>query len=73
MTRTMVPLRVFDIISALFFMAFGALAHDVKTLFLYLLLLSINITRLHQMRVLVKKAQDAVQGDTSMEWLKPFT
>jgi hypothetical protein len=47
MTRTMVPLRVFGIISALFFMAFGALAHDVKTLFLYLLLLPINITRLH--------------------------
>src|ERR1700730_13731988 len=35
MTRTMVPLRVFGIISALFFMAFGALAHDVKTLLLY--------------------------------------
>jgi CRP-like cAMP-binding protein/uncharacterized protein (DUF697 family) len=72
MTRTMVPLRVFGIISALFFMAFGALAHDVKTLLMYLLLLPINITRLHQMRVLVKKAQNAVQGDTSMEWLKPF-
>jgi CRP-like cAMP-binding protein/uncharacterized protein (DUF697 family) len=72
MTRTMVPLRVFGIISALFFMAFGALAHDVKTLLLYLLLLPINIIRLHQMRVLVKKAQNAVEGDTSMEWLKPF-
>jgi CRP-like cAMP-binding protein/uncharacterized protein (DUF697 family) len=72
LTRTMVPLRVFGIISALFFMAFGALAHDVRTLLLYLLLLPINIIRLYQMRVLVKKAQNAVQGDTSMEWLKPF-
>ena len=72
MTRTMVPLRVYGIISALFFMAFGALAHDVKTLLMYLLLLPINIVRLHQMRILVKKAQNAVQGDTSMEWLKPF-
>lgn len=72
MTRTMVPLRIFGITSALFFMAFGALAHDVKTLLLYLLLLPINIIRLYQMRVLVKKAQNAVQGDTSMEWLKPF-
>jgi CRP-like cAMP-binding protein len=72
LTRTMVPLRVFGIISGLFFVAFGALAHDVKTFLLYLLLLPINIVRLNQMRILVKKAQNAAQGDTSMEWLKPF-
>jgi CRP-like cAMP-binding protein/uncharacterized protein (DUF697 family) len=72
MTRTMVPLRIFGIISAVFFMAFGLLGHDVKTFLLYLLLLPINVIRLYQMRVLVKKAQNAVQGDTSMEWLKPF-
>ena len=72
LTRTMVPLRVFGIISALFFMAFGAFAHDVKALLLYLLLLPINIIRLYQMQSLVKRARNAVQGDTSMEWLKPF-
>ena len=72
LTRTMVPLRVFGIISALFFMGFGALAHDVKTFLLYLLLLPINSIRLYQMQNLVKKARRAVQGDTSMEWLKPF-
>src|ERR1700694_2577239 len=72
MTRTMVPLRVFGIVSALFFMAFGALGHDVKTFLLYLLLLPINVVRLYQMHNLVKMAQNAVQGDTSMEWLKPF-
>jgi hypothetical protein len=72
LTRTMVPLRVFGIISALFFMAFGAFVHDVKALLLYLLLLPINIIRLYQMQSLVKKARNAVQGDTSMEWLKPF-
>ena len=72
LTRTMVPLRVFGIISALFFMAFGALAHDIKTFLLYLLLVPINIVRLYQMHNLVKKARTAVQGDTSMEWLKPF-
>ena len=72
LTRTMVPLRVFGIISALFFMAFGAFAHDVKAFLLYLLLLPINIIRLYQMQSLVKKARNAVQDDTSMEWLKPF-
>src|SRR5271156_190257 len=72
LTRTMVPLRVFGIISALFFMAFGAFSHNVKAFILYLLLLPINIIRLYQMQILVKKARNAVQGDTSMEWLKPF-
>ena len=72
LTRTMVPLRVFGIVSAVFFMAFGALAHDIKTFLLYLLLLPINVIRLYQMVTLVKTARSAMQGDTSMEWLKPF-
>jgi uncharacterized protein (DUF697 family)/CRP-like cAMP-binding protein len=72
LTRTMVPLRVSNMISNVFFMAFGALASDIKTFLLYLLLLPINVIRLYQMLNLVKKARSAVQGDTSMEWLKPF-
>jgi CRP-like cAMP-binding protein len=32
----------------------------------------INAFRLRQMLILVKKARSATQGDTSMEWLKPF-
>ena len=70
--RTMVPLRVFGIISALFFVAYGALAGAVSTFFMYLLLLPINSWRLIQMRSLVKKARLAAQGDLSMDWLKPF-
>ena len=70
--RTMVPLRVFGIISALFFMAYGALAGAMSTFFMYLLLLPINSWRLVQMRSLVKKARVAAQGDLSMDWLKPF-
>src|ERR1700730_4530271 len=72
LTRTMVPLRVSNMISNVFFMAFVALASDIKTFLLYLLLLPINVVRLYQMLNLVKKARNAVQGDTSMEWLKPF-
>jgi uncharacterized protein (DUF697 family)/CRP-like cAMP-binding protein len=70
--RTMVPLRVFGIISALFFVAYGALAGAMSTFFMYLLLLPINSWRLFQMRSLVRKARVAAQGDLSMDWLKPF-
>jgi uncharacterized protein (DUF697 family)/CRP-like cAMP-binding protein len=70
--RTMVPLRVFGIISALFFVAYGALAGAMSTFFMYLLLLPLNSWRLFQMRSLVKKARVAAQGDLSMDWLKPF-
>jgi CRP-like cAMP-binding protein/uncharacterized protein (DUF697 family) len=70
--RTMVPLRVLGIVSALFFMAYGALAGAISTFFMYLLLLPINSLRLFQMRNLVKKARVAAQGDLSMDWLKPF-
>ena len=72
LTRTMVPLRVSNMISNVFFMAFGVLASDVRTFLLYLLLLPINAIRLRQMLTLVKTARNAVQGETSMEWLKPF-
>src|SRR6202049_1547827 len=72
LTQTMVPLRVSNMISCAFFAGFGALAGDIKTFLLYLLLLPINALRLHQMLNLVKKARSATQGDASMEWLKPF-
>jgi CRP-like cAMP-binding protein len=72
LTQTMVPLRVANMIGCTFFAGFGLLAGDVKTFLLYLLLLPINALRLRQMLNLVKKARSATQGDTSMEWLKPF-
>ncbi|MGB6733546.1 MAG: DUF697 domain-containing protein [Xanthobacteraceae bacterium] len=70
--RTMVPLRVFGIISALFFVAYGALAGAMSTFFMDLVRLPLNSWRLFQMRGLVKKARVAAQGDLSMDWLKPF-
>jgi Cyclic nucleotide-binding domain len=71
-TKTMVPLRIWSLLSNMFFMAFGALATDAKTFILYLLLLPINGLRLYQMQKLVKMARSATKGDKSMEWLKPF-
>ena len=72
LTHTMVPLRIANMVGCSFFVAFGALSGNVATFLLYLLLLPINAFRLHQMLNLVKKARSATQGDTTMEWLKPF-
>src|ERR1700739_5125399 len=49
LTQTMVPLRVANMIGCVFFAGFGALAGDVKTLLLYLMLVPINAFRLRQM------------------------
>jgi hypothetical protein len=72
LVRTIVPLRIFNIISNLFFIGYGALAGAVATFFLYLLSLPINIVRLRQMLNLVNKARASAQGDLSMDWLRPF-
>lgn len=69
---TMVRLRVFGILSAVFFMAYGLLATAIPTFLMYLLLLPINSFRLIQIVKLVKKARIAAQGDLSIDWLKPF-
>ena len=72
LTQTMVPLRIANMFGCVFIAGYGALAGNVATFLLYLLMLPINAFRLRQMLTLVKKARTATQGDTSMEWLKPF-
>ena len=72
MMRTMVPLRVFGIISIAFFIAYGVMAGAVATFLLYLFSLPINVLRLRQMLTLVKKARISAQGDLSMDWLRPY-
>lgn len=72
LTPTMVRLRVFGILSALFFVAYGLLGGAVSTFLMYFMLLPINSVRLYQIVKLVKKAKVAAQGDLSIDWLKPF-
>jgi hypothetical protein len=72
LTQTMVPLRVANMIGCVFFAGFGLLSGTVTTFLMYLLMVPINAWRLRQMLTLIKKARTATQGDTSMEWLKPF-
>ncbi len=63
---TMVRLRVFGILSAVFFMAYGLLATAIPTFLMYLLLLPINGLRLIQILKLVKKARVAAQGQARL-------
>jgi|SRR5262245_19830306 len=70
--RMIVPLRISAIISDVFFVGYAVLADSVTTFILYILLLPINIIRLHQMIKLVRKAHASADGDLSMDWLKPF-
>src|SRR5262245_34475925 len=72
LARTIVPLRISAIISDIFFIAYGLLAHSINTIILYLLLLPINVVRLRQILKLINKARASAQGDLSMDWLKPF-
>jgi hypothetical protein len=68
----MIPLRVFGILSALFFMTYGLLATAVGTFLMYLLLLPINSARLYQIMKLVRKARTATAGDMSIDWIKSY-
>ena len=70
--HTMVPLRIANMAGCTFFVVFGALSGSVGTFILYLLFLPINAIRLRQMLTLIKRARIATEGDTSLEWLKPF-
>jgi Cyclic nucleotide-binding domain len=72
LTPTMVRLRVFGIISSVFFMAYGLIGAVITTFLMYLFLFFVNNLRLLQILKIIKKAQIAAEGDLSMDWLKPF-
>jgi hypothetical protein len=70
--KTVIPLRIAGIASALFFLCSGIFAHSLPAIFLYALLLPLNSVRLYQMIDLIKKVRRATSSDMSMDWLKPF-
>lgn len=69
---TVIPLRIAGIVSAFFFLYYGALAHSFPTIFLYGMLLPLNSYRLYQMIQLIKKVRAAASSDLSIDWLEPF-
>jgi CRP-like cAMP-binding protein len=70
--RTMIPLRVFGILTNIILIASAIPTRNYPTLVLHAVLLPLNTYRLHQMLQLVREVKKSVNSDLSMEWLKPF-
>jgi hypothetical protein len=70
--KTIIPLRIAGIASALFFLLSGIFSSSFATIFLYAMLLPLNSFRLYQLIELIKKVRSAASGDLSMDWLEPF-
>src|SRR4051812_20078365 len=70
--RTMIPLRIFGILTNVVLIATSISSHNYPTGLLHCVLLALNSYRLHQMLQLVRDVKKSVNSDLSMEWLKPF-
>src|ERR1700719_1693005 len=70
--RTMIPLRVFGMLTNIILIAAAIPSHNYPQLVLHAVLLPLNGYRLHQMLQLVRDVKKSVNSDLSMEWLKPF-
>ncbi len=71
--RTMIPLRIFAILTNILLVASSIPTHNYTTLVLHgVVLFPLNVYRLHQMLQLVRDVKKSVNSDLSMDWLKPF-
>jgi CRP-like cAMP-binding protein len=70
--RTMIPLRIFAILTNLVLIGTAIPSHNYPVILVQTLVLVLNSYRLHQMLQLVRDVKKSVNSDLSMEWLKPF-
>jgi hypothetical protein len=70
--RTMIPLRVFAVLTNILLISTAIPTHNYPTMILHAVLLPLNSYRLHQMLQLVRDVKRSVNSDLSMEWLRPF-
>ena len=70
--RTMIPLRVFGILTNIVLIATAIPSHNYLVILVQSVVLVLNSYRLHQMLQLVRDVKRSVNSDLSMEWLKPF-
>jgi hypothetical protein len=70
--RTMIPLRLFSILTNLVLIATAIPAHNYVLIVVQAAMLVLNSYRLHQMLQLVRDVKRSVSSNLSMEWLKPF-
>ena len=69
---TMIPLRIFGILMNIALISFAIVTAHYHTLIVHMILLPLNVWRLHQMLKLVRDVKRSVSSDLSMAWLKPF-
>jgi CRP-like cAMP-binding protein len=70
--RTMIPLRIFGILTNIVLILFSIVTEHYATVVLHAVLLPLNVYRLNQMLQLVRDVRRSVHSDLSMAWLKPF-
>src|ERR1700737_5384046 len=70
--RTMIPLRIFGILTNLVLITTAVPSHNYLIIRVQTVGLGLNSYRLHQMLQLVRDVKKSVNSDLSMEWLKPF-
>lgn len=70
--RTMIPLRVFAILTNFVLIGIALPHHNYLVILVQVLALGLNSFRLHQMLQLVRDVKRSVTSDLSMAWLKPF-
>jgi len=70
--RTMIPLRIFGILTNIVLIISSIATRNYPTGLLHCVLLVMNSYRLHQMLQLVRDVKRSVNSDLSMDWLKPF-
>src|ERR1700755_3193557 len=70
--RTMIPLRVFAILTNIILIATAIPIHNYLVILLQALVLVLNSYRLHQMLQLVRDVKRSVNSNLQMYWLKPF-
>lgn len=70
--RTMIPLRIFGIITNVLLIGFSVVHHHYPVMVLHMILLPLNVYRLREMLLLVREVKKSVNSDLSMAWLKPF-
>ena len=70
--KTMIPLRAAGIISSIFQIAFALLAGITPMLIQHGILLPMNVYRLYEQVMLVRRVRKASNEGLSMDWLMPY-
>ena len=70
--RTMIPLRLFGILTNLVLIATAIPSRNYPSIAVQVVVLGLNSYRLHQMLQLVGDVKKSVSSNLSMDWLKPF-